>query len=284
MPPIPVHPLDKLGFILFGAGLALLTYSLSAFSESSLSHTHTLILFFLSIFLLLFYYWHSKTQPYPIVKIALLNKRTFRISVIGNLYTRLSFGGIPFLLPLLFQIGLHYTPQRSGLLLVPISLGILLIKPLSKNILCFFGYKKLLIINTFLLSLMIWSFILINKSTSLFTIELFIFLYGFFLSLQYTSMNSLAYANINEEEISAAASIVSTIQQLAQSFGVAFAALLVNFFLPHFSLHSEAIIKSFHESFFAIGLATLSSIIIFLRLKPEDGQELIGKKQKMNNL
>ena len=86
MPALTVPPLDILGFILFGAGLATLTYSLSAFSESTLSHSYTASMFLLSLVLLALYYWHSQKQAYPIVKVFLLNKRTFRISVLGNLW------------------------------------------------------------------------------------------------------------------------------------------------------------------------------------------------------
>lgn len=277
MPKAPVPPLDKLGFILFGGGLATLTYSLSAFSESSLSLLYTTFIFLISFVLLFLYYRHSKNQNHPIVKIALLNKRTFRISVIGNLCTRLSFGGIPFLLPLLFQIGFKFTPQRSGLLLAPISLGVLLIKPLSMNILRFLGYKRLLVINTFLVSLILAAFTLINQSSAPLTIAFFTFLYGFFIALQYTGMNSLAYANIQEEELSSATSIMSTIQQLAQSFGVAFAALLINLFSPQFSIHSEFILKPIHQSLLAMSAVTLCSMLIFWKLKTEDGQELIHR-------
>lgn len=253
MPKITVPPLDKIGFILFGSGLALLTYSLAAFSESNLSQLHTLALFLFALSLLLIYYWHSQKQLHPIVKVTLLNKRTFRISVFGNLLARFSFGGIPFLLPLLFQIGLKFTPQLSGILLAPISLGILLIKPLSMTILRTLGYKKTLLINTVFICLMLWSFTLINPTSSLYVIAFLTFAYGFVIALQYTGMNSLAYANINTEELSAATSIMSTIQQLAQSFGVAFAAALVNVLSPQHVIHSEAIMSPLHETFVIMG-------------------------------
>ncbi|RUR12622.1 MFS transporter [Legionella sp. km772] len=282
MPSRPVLPLDKLGFILFGGGLATLTYSLSALSESNLSHSSTLAMLLCSISLLCFYYWHSKKQAHPIVKLTLLSKRTFYISALGNLCARLSFGGIPFLLPLLFQIGLKFTPQLSGLLLAPISIGVLLIKPLSTSILRLLGYKKLLCVNTVLVAAILCSFMLINTATSLYTIGFLTFGYGFLIALQYTAMNSLAYANINEEELSSATSIMSTIQQLSQSFGIAFAAILVTLFSPQFSIHSAAIIRPLHESFLVMAVVTLFSVMVFGKLKPEDGQELLMVKTQVN--
>ncbi len=281
MPAVPVAPLDKTGFFLFGSGLATLTYSLAAFSESNLSQAYVLGVFLFSIIVLLLYLQHSKSQAHPIVKVALLHKRTFRISLIGNLCTRLSFGGIPFLLPLLFQIGFNYSPQTSGFLLAPTALGVLLIKPFSIYLLRFLGYKKLLIINTIMVALLLWTFTLINESTSLYSICFLTFLYGFFISLQYTGMNSLAYANVAQDELSAATSIMSTIQQLAQSFGVALAAILVHIFSLYVSQSSAAKIMAgtIHHAFLYLGLITLFSTIIFFKLKDEDGLELITKPQ-----
>jgi len=191
----------------------------------------------------------------------------------GNLLARLGFGGIPFLLPLLLQMALGFSPQLSGLLLAPTALGVLLVKPLSVYILRFFGFKKLLILNTLLVSLSLWLFTIIDQTTSVYSIGLLTYIYGFLISLQYTGMNSLAYASITAEELSAATSIMSTVQQLAQSFGVATAAILVKFFAA--GDLSSFTIKTFHQTFFTMGLLTFLSILIFIHLKNEDGRELI---------
>lgn len=271
MPARPVPPLDKLGFILFGSGLATLTFGLSMFSESNMSNTQSLVMLILSIVLLIAYAQHSRKKKHPIIKIELLRTRTFCVSVISNLFSRLSFGGTPFLLPLLFQIGLGYSSQLSGLLLAPVALGVFLVKPLSIYILRFFGYKKLLILNTILVSLSLWSFCLINASFSIYAIGGLTFTYGFLIAMQYTGMNSLAYASVSENDMSAATSIMSTTQQLAQSFGVATAAILISMFSTHHLLS----VKIFHQTFIMLGVLTLLSGIIFITLKKEDGEELI---------
>ncbi|AHE66915.1 DHA2 family efflux MFS transporter permease subunit [Legionella oakridgensis] len=275
MPALPVHALDKFGFILFGSGLALLTYGLSILSESEVQDVHSILIIGISCLLLIFYIWHSHRQQHPIVRIELLHSRTFRVSVMGNLLARLGFGGLPFLLPLLLQIGLGFSPQLSGLLLAPTALGVILVKPLSVSILRFLGYKKLLILNTILVSLVLSIFSLIDQFSSIYSIGFLTFIYGFLISLQYTGMNSLAYANISHEDLSAATSIMSTIQQLAQSFGVAAAAILVKLFSIKFPNHLSLSIHTFHQVFIAIGILTLLSTIVFMHLKKEDGQELI---------
>ncbi|MBI2785450.1 MAG: DHA2 family efflux MFS transporter permease subunit [Legionella longbeachae] len=279
MPPRPVPPLDKLGFILFGCGLATLTFSLSMFSESSVTITETVVVFIISLFLLIGYTRHSYKKKHPIVKVELLRTRTFCISVIGNLLVRIGFGGVPFLLPLLLQIALGYSPRLSGLLLTPIALGVFLVKPLSIYILRWFGYKNLLILNTILVSISLWSFFSINQNSSIYGIGLITFVYGFLIALQYTGMNSLAYANISENNMSAATSIMSTTQQLAQSFGVAVSAILISILTYNNANHALSL-KIFHETFLMLGLMTFFSGIIFIFLKRADGLELIQIPEK----
>lgn len=275
MPPRAVPPLDKLGFVLFGCGLATLTFSLSMASESHVTIMQFMTTFFIALLLLGGYIKHSYKRPHPIVKVELLRTRTFCISILGNLLARLSFGGVPFLLPLLLQIGLGYSPSLAGLLLAPIAVGVFLVKPMSFYILRFFGYRNLLILNTLLVSISLWSFFSINEHTSVYGIAFLTFIYGFFIALQYTGINSLAYANIHENNMSAATSIMSTIQQLAQSFGVAVSAILISLFTYLYSANHVLSVQIFHDTFLMLGIFTFLSGIIFTFLKKEDGLELI---------
>lgn len=271
MPCRQVPPLDKLGFVLFGSGLALLTFGLSILSESDIARSHTLVVLILAAILLVAYIKHSRHKKHPIIKVELLQLRTFAVAVSSNLFARLSFGGTPFLLPLLLQIGLGYSSQLSGFLLTPIALGVFLVKPMSVYILRLFGYKKLLILNTMLLSIALWSLCLINASSSIYEISLLTFIYGFLIALQYTGMNSLAYAEVSEDNMSAATSIMSTIQQLAQSFGVAAAAIIISIF----TINQQLSIKALHQTFAMLGILTFLSGAIFLTLKKNDGEELL---------
>jgi EmrB/QacA subfamily drug resistance transporter len=280
MPARPVPPLDKLGFVLFGTGLASLTFGLSLLSESNVYNSYAFLTIAVSILLLISYIFHSRKNSHPIVNVALLQQRTFRTSVTGNILSRIGFGGIPFLLPLLLQIVLGYSPQLSGFLLAPTALGVLLVKPLSLHVLRLVGYKNLLIFNTFLVGFALLTFATINSQTSIYAIGLFTFVYGFLISLQYTAMNSLAYANVSAEDVSSATSIMSTIQQLAQSFGVAIAALLIRIFSGNGQVQTELTVRVFHDVFIAMGIVTFFSAVIFIYLKPDDGHELTDEPVK----
>jgi MFS family permease len=273
-PPKKVNPLDKIGFILFGGSLAGFTFGLSAFSESTLSESFALFITGGSVFLLLCYIKHSRRKKYPVVKTQLLRIRTFKISVIGNLFSRLGFGGVPFLLPLSLQIGLHYPAQVSGMLMAPVALGIIMVKPFALNLLRLFGYKKLLIGNTLLLGLSIGMFCFVNRQTSVAVICGLTCLFGFLMSLQYSAMNSLAYIQIEKDDLSGATSIMSTLQQLAGSFGVAISA----FSLRYFSIRQPDLsltVAVFHSTFLVMGMLTLFSAFIFMGLKRDDGSRMI---------
>lgn len=270
MPAIPVHKLDKWGFLLFGSGLATLTFGLSLLSESNTWPSSGLMIIAIALLLLGFYSKHSYHKPDVIVNISLLQSRTFRVSVMGNLCARLGFGGIPFLVPLLLQLGLGFSPELAGFLLAPIALGVLFFKPCTLSVIRFLGYKKLLLVNTLLVGLSLMSFVLINNTTPLYWIGLLTFIYGGLISMQYTGMSSLAYANLESQEISAATSIMSTVQQLAQSFGVAFAAILVRCFATQ-----TLSIAVFHQVFVVMGLVTFCSMIIFIQLKHDDGAAML---------
>ena len=273
-----VPPLDRLGFVLFGSALAGLTIGLAALSETMVTLSIALNIILFSIFLLLSYMLHSLNSLHPIVKTDLLKIRTFRVSVIANLVSRLGFGGIPFLVPLLLQVGLHFSPEMSGMLLAPIALGVLFGKPLFLPIIRLLGYRKFLIMNTLFAGLSIWFFASINQQTPLYVIALLTICYGFILTLQYSSMNSLAYADISQDDLSASTSIMGTLQQLAQSFGVAAGALFLRLFTLIFSENLVLTTTVFHYTFFAVGFFTMLSTFTFLRLQPEDGQQLLVKK------
>jgi MFS family permease len=204
--------------------------------------------------------------------LGLVRIRTFRVSISGNLFTRLGIGGIPFLLPLLYQVGLGFSPIQSGLLIMPQALAAMTLKLTMPLILRKFGYRRVLIANTLSLGLMILLFSTIDAHTPVWMIVLMAFTFGFLTSLQYTSMNTLAYSDVNEREASPASTIASTIQQMAVSFGVAAASLAAALFIPD-GLHATAseMIHGIHLALLALGALTIVSTIVFNQLKDGDG-------------
>src|ERR1700720_4368809 len=152
------YPLDIIGLILFGSGIALLSYVLEVFGETTLSGREMLGLLTISAALLGAYGLHTTRTAHPLLPLNLVRIRSFRVAVSGNLFTRLGVGGIPFLLPLLYQVGLGYSPIQSGLLILPQAFAAMSLKLTMPPILKRFGYRRVLIVNTLALGLMIFLF------------------------------------------------------------------------------------------------------------------------------
>jgi EmrB/QacA subfamily drug resistance transporter len=266
------HPLDVVGLILFGSGIALLSYVLEVFGEHTLGVREITGLLAVSLALLAGYWVHAKTLEFPLLQLGLFRIRTFRAAVGGGLFTRLGIGGVPFLLPLLYQVGLGYTPVQSGLLIMPQALAAIGINSVIPRLLARFGYRGVLVSNTIIIGVLLLLFAAIGLHTPVWVIVVLAFLYGGFTALQYTSMNTLVYADTTEEETSAANTIFSTVQQMAISFGVATAGLATAFFVPEHSQSNPGLmIDGLHKALLSLGVLTILSTIVFRSLKHDDG-------------
>jgi len=272
-------PLDVAGFLLFGSGIGLLSYVLEVFGEHSMSSREILGMVVVSILLLAGYGWRATRTKYPLLRLSLFRIRTFRASVSGSYFTRLGIGGIPFLFPLLYQVGLGFTPVQSGMLLMPQAIAAMSLKLTMPVILARIGYRGVLISNTLILGLLILLFATIGAATPVWLIVIQSFCFGFFTSLQYTSMNTLVFADVTDEQTSSASTIASTMQQMSISFGVAAASLATAFFIPD-RFHSDAseMIHGIHEAFLVLGTLTVLSTIIFSDLKRGDGGSMSQHK------
>jgi EmrB/QacA subfamily drug resistance transporter len=272
------HPLDVVGLILFGSGIALLSYVLEIFGEHTLSTTEILGLLAVSLALIGGYLFHAREIEFPLLRLSLFRIRTFSASVSGSFFTRLGIGGVPFLLPLLYQVGLGFTPIQSGLLIMPQALASMSTKFLLPKILNRLGYRAVLVSNTIILGLLLLLFATIGLHTPVWIIVLQAFCYGAFTSLQYTSMNTLVYADVTEEETSSASSIASTMQQMSISFGVAAAGLTTALFVPRTHSNPAEMIHGVHEALLVLGGFTILSTVIFRHLKSGDGQNVSQQK------
>jgi EmrB/QacA subfamily drug resistance transporter len=274
-------PLDTVGLVLFGAGVALLSYVLEVFGEHTLGTRTVIGLLVLSLALLAGYALHASRTKFPLLNTALFKIRTFRASVSGSFFTRLGIGGVPFLLPLLYQVGMGFTPIQSGLLIMPQALAALALKMTMPKIIAKIGYRALLISNTLILGLLLMLFATVGIGTPWWVIALQACCYGFFTSLQYTSMNTLVYADITEEDTSAASSIASTMQQMSISFGVAIASLTTALFVPSKGTSGAAeMIHGIHKGLIGLGFLTIVSTVVFTGLKRGDGASVAGGRER----
>lgn len=269
------RPLDVIGLVLFGSGTALLSWLLEIFGEHSLDPTSFGVLLTLSFSLLAAYFLHARELTYPLLRITLFRIRTFRVSVAGGFITRLGVGSLPFLLPLLYQLGLGLPAWQSGLLMMPTALAAMGMKLISSRVLRRFGYRKVLIVNTLMIGVTIGLYTLVSAATPLFAIVLLGLALGFFNSLQFSSMNSMAYADVDTPDSSMASTISSTFQQISMSFGLAFGSLITAWYLGDLPQTDRlAVTGALHHAFLTLGALTIVSSLSFWALRPRDGESV----------
>ncbi|MEI9937598.1 MAG: MFS transporter [Pseudomonadota bacterium] len=272
-------PLDWIGLVLFGGGIGLLSYVLEVFGEHTLGVIEVSALAALSAALLVAYGVHATHSLHPLLRLGLLRIRTLRAALSGSFVTRLGIGGMPFLLPLLYQVGLGFTPIQSGLLILPQSITALAMKMSMPKILTRFGYRRVLVTNTLLLGVLIAVFATVNEHTPVWLICVQAMAFGFLSSMQYTSMNTLVYADVSEGDTSMASTIASTLQQMSVSFGVAAASLITAVFIPdRFHSDTAELIRGVHRAFLLLGALTVASTIVFRRLRADDGDNVSRHK------
>ena len=269
------RPIDFVGLVLFGSGMAILSWLLEIFGEHDISALEGLSMLLLALALLAAYVWHARQIAHPLIQLALFKIRTFRVSVWGGLVTRLGIGGMPFLLPLLYQLGLGMPAWESGLLTMPSAAAAMGMKILSSKILRRWGFRTVLIFNTILVGTTICVFSTVTPATPLALIVLIALAQGLFNSLQFSAVNGMAYADIAPTDSSMATSIASTMQQLSLSFGLAAGSLLAGWYLGSVSQSdAAAVTRALHLTFLTVGALTMLSSLAFWTLRPGDGDNV----------
>ncbi|WP_296894673.1 DHA2 family efflux MFS transporter permease subunit [Thiobacillus sp.] len=269
------RPLDVVGLVLFGSGTALLSWLLEIFGEHRIDATSAAVLLLLCMSLLGAYVWHARETPHPLLRLRLFRVRTFRISVMGGFVTRLGVGGMPFLLPLLYQLGLGLPAWQSGLLMMPAAAAAMGMKIIAPRVLARFGYRRILIVNTVMIGAVISLFSLVSPATPIALIVLLGLSMGFFNSLQFTSMNSMAYADIDTPDSSMASTIASSLQQMSMSFGLACGSLIAGWYLGDLPQTDRvAVTTALHHAFLTLAGLTILSSLSFWPLRPGDGESV----------
>ncbi len=278
------RPLDVRGLLLFGSGAGLLSWLLEIFGEHHLGNAEALGMLCVSLALLGGYAWHAFRVPFPLLQLALFRTRTFRIGVLGGFVTRLGVGGMPFLLPLLYQLGLGMPAWQSGLLMMPAAAAAMGMKVISTVVLRRYGYRQVLVVNTVMVACTIAGYALIGPGAAIASIVALGLLMGLFNSLQFSSMNSMAYADISEQDAAMASTMASTMQQMSLSFGLACGSLVTAYYLAGLPQHEPlAVTGALHHAFLTLAALTLVSSLAFWALRPDDGESVSKGSENLAN-
>ena len=197
--------------------------------------------------------------------------RTFRIGIVGNLFTRLGISAVPFLLPLLLQVVFKYSPSQAGWLLAPIAVGAIGIKPWVSKIIQRYSYRKVLVSNTILLGILIIILTQFNDPSYWIWFIPILVIMGACNSMQFSAMNTLTIGDLEGTQTSSGNSLMAVNQQLAIGFGIAFGAAMLNLLRERMELD---MLMAFQTTYWILGILTILSGLQFLRLQPKDGDGL----------
>lgn len=269
----PIIDFDLKGFLIFAAASLLLSISLELFGNT-VQLTSVLLILMSGLMMLYWYYRHALTDNNPIFPLNLFQVRTFRVGIISNLATRLGFSSIPLLLPMMIQIAYGQSAVTSGWIVAPMALTAMFGKSAVIKILNTYGYRKTLMVNTFIIGILICTLAIPSIHTSIYWYIPIISVLGFFNSIQFTSMNSISIADLRNYHTSSGNSLVSVNQQLAIGFGIAFGLLVLKIFQGDVKLIHNEIHNAFRYTFLVVGFLTILSGLVFRRLHDKDGDNL----------
>jgi EmrB/QacA subfamily drug resistance transporter len=268
---------DLYGLVLAGIGLAGIAFGLSVAGLNLLPWSAVGALIVVGAISMTLYVIHSRRTGSPVLDFSLLRLSTLRAAIIGGFLFRLGIGALPFLLPLLMQVGFGLSPFQSGLVTFASAVGAMGMKTLASRIIRTFGFRNMMTVNAIISAIFLGACALFTVTTPLSLIFIILVVGGFFRSLEFTAINTVAYAEIEPAQMSRATTLVSVNQQLAVSAGVALGAFSVEttLWLRH---QAELSADAFAPAFLVVALISATSCWFFWQMPDDAGHEISGRK------
>jgi EmrB/QacA subfamily drug resistance transporter len=267
---------DFKGFVLSGVGLLSLISGISVIGRGIAPAWLVVAMVAIGAVSLAAYASHADDNEDAILDLKLLTIPTFFAGVIGGLIFRVGIGAMPFLLPLLLQIGFGLTPFQSGSLTFATAAGALMMKFTASTALRWFGFRRTLVVNALISGAFLAVCALFQPTTPHWVLLLTLLTGGFFRSLQFTALNAISYADIDPPRMSRATSFASVSQQMSGAVGVAVAAICVQSIQLGFG-DPELQARDLSLAFVLVAIVSSLSVIVFARLRPDAGAAVSGK-------
>lgn len=259
-----VQCFDFWGFLLLVIAMAGLSLGIENFASTSQSSYWSIALIAVGLAAALLYAFHAHTHQNALFRSKLFKNQIYAIGIVGNFFARLGGNAMPFLIPLMLQVAFGFEPFVTGLLMIPTVLGSLASKPIIRQIIQRFGYRKVLLVNTLLVGACIASFALSSADTPIWLRALHFFIFGMLNSLQFVSMNTLTLKDLPQQDASSGNSFLSMIMMVSMSIGVALAGTLVNVFSAYFD--AAHITSAFHATLICLGCINIITAAIFWQI------------------
>jgi EmrB/QacA subfamily drug resistance transporter len=273
------RPFDMPGFIATTIAMVCLVYAMETMGARQTEGLLLVALLAAGAVALIYALRHFQRAEWPMIRLDALQVPTFRVTMYGGSLFRASISAVPFLLPLMFQVGFGMDAFHSGLLVLAVFVGNLTIKPATTPLIRCLGFRKLLLINGALNVLSLLACALITPDTPVWLIMLILYLGGVFRSIQFTAVSTLAFADVPSAQMSYANTLFSTATQLAVGLGITLGAIGIRIGEKVSDALNIAAIPgmSFRLAFVAIALICLVGMFDTLRLSKDAGSAVSNK-------
>ena len=266
--------LDWLGFLLAGIAASGTIFGLSVISLPALPPSYGMTAIVVGVLAGIAYIGHSRRINEPILKLALLRAPVYRATVLSGSIFRIGNGALPFLLPLMLQIGFGLDPFRSGLITFVSAAGAIVMKFAVQRIYLGFGFKRVLLAGALVSAVLIGAIGGIDKSTPIYMLYSLLLVIGFTRSLFFTGLNALSFSEMEPEDMAQATALNAAAQQLSVAAGVAMAgAVLESAAAANGGVLTQ---NGFAIAFLVVGFISALGAIPFLRMHPAAGSEVSG--------
>ncbi|PMS38812.1 EmrB/QacA subfamily drug resistance transporter [Trinickia symbiotica] len=261
---------DIKGYAMLALAMLALTVALDGLAELGLQHAIVLVLLIFAFACLTGYALHAARSEEPLFSLDLFQIPTFRVGLLGNLFARIGSGAMPYLLPLLLQVSLGYSPFHAGLMMLPAAAAGMASKRIVVELITRYGYRSVLLVNTVIVGLTMASFALVAPNQPIWVHIVQFAIFGGFNSMQFTAMNTLTLKDLGTGGASSGNSLFSLAQMLSMSLGVTVAGALLGTFTSLFGHQSSnQTLVAFHATYACVGVITASSAWIFAQLAPD---------------
>lgn len=222
-------PFDWVGFVLSGLALAGFMYGVEMFSKTDVPYLVSTLIVVASLLILFLNVWYAGRTTSPLIDYSVMKVRTYSITIWVGSVSRIVIGAFPYLVPLMFQEGFGLSPFQSGLLFLSTMVGNLSMKSATVWIIRHFKFRSILLVNGFLVALFTFFTALLLPDTPVWIIVVTLFCSGLVRSMQFSSLTTLAFADIAERKMTSANTLYSTIQQMSTGMGIAIGAVALRF-------------------------------------------------------
>ena len=266
---------DPFGLLLSGVSLSGLMFGLETVARGDASAGWAIAILTVAVASGCLYVRHARRHPQPVLDFRLMAVPTFGLSVLGGGLSRIAAGAIPFLLPMMLQLGFGWSAAASGLVTFASSAGSLLMRLGAKPMLRRWGFRRVMIWNGVVASLFLASTAALRPSWPIAAIYGVLLVGGFFQSLQFIAYNTIAYADIPQPRMSAATSFYTTFQQLNLTLGICVASGALAASVAVFG-HGTAQVSDYSVAFLVVTALSLIASPVCARLPPDAGAQLSG--------